>query len=85
MVINGKTRTKFKFLQTFLEDFVTGVSHRMIQCSQNVDVNVPHHRCFELIVSSSFNQPMAVEPGRSHELVESMVGAVYVLVLRALE
>ena len=30
LVINDKTRTKFKFLKTFLEDFVTGVSHRMI-------------------------------------------------------
>ena len=55
-----------------------------VQCSQNVDVNGPHHRCFELIVSSSFNQPMAVERGRSHELVGSMVGAVYVHVLRTL-
>ena len=49
-----------------------------------MDVNGPHHRCFELIVSSSFNQPMAVERGRSHELVASMVGAVYVHVLRTL-
>ena len=57
---------------------------RCSQCSQNVDVNVPHHRCFELIVSSSFNQPIAVERGRSHELVGSMVGAVYVHVLRIL-
>ena len=54
------------------------------QCSQNVDVKGPHHRCFELIVPSSFNQPMAVERGRSHELVGSMVGAVYVHVLRIL-
>ena len=54
------------------------------QCTQNVDVNGPHHRCFELIVSSSFNQPMAVERRRSHELVGSMVGAVYVHVLRTL-
>ena len=54
------------------------------QCSQNVDVNGPHHRYSELIVSSSFNQPMAVERGRSHELVGSMVGAVYVHVLRTL-
>ena len=30
LVINDKTRTRFKFLKTFLEDFVTGVSHRMI-------------------------------------------------------
>ena len=30
MIINGKTRTRFTFLKTFLEDFVTGVSHRMI-------------------------------------------------------
>ena len=51
------------------------------QCSQNVDVNSPHRRCFDLIVSSSFNQPMAVKRGRSHELVGSMVGAVYVDVL----
>ena len=54
------------------------------QCSQNVDVNGSHHRCFEFIVSSSFKQPMAVERGRSHELVGSMVGAVYVHVLRTL-
>ena len=57
---------------------------RWCQSSQNVDVNGPHHRCFELIVSSSFNQPMAVERGRSHELVRSMVGAVYVHFLRTL-
>ena len=56
----------------------------LVQCSQNVDVNGPHHRCFELIVSSSFNQPIAVERGRSHGLVGSMVGAVYVHVLRTL-
>ena len=56
----------------------------MQQCSQNVDVNGPHHRCFELIVSSSFNKTMSVERGRSHELVGSMVGAVYVHVLRTL-
>ena len=54
------------------------------QCSQNVDVNGPHHRCFELIVSSSFNQPMTVERGRSHELVGSMVKGVYDYVLRTL-
>ena len=54
------------------------------QCSQNVDVNGPHHRCFELIVSSSVNQPMELERGRSHELVGSMVGTVYVHVLRTL-
>ena len=30
LVINGKTRTRFTFLKTFREDFVTGVSHRMI-------------------------------------------------------
>ena len=52
---------------------------RLRQCSQNVDVNGPHHKCFELIVPSSFYQPMAVERGRSHELVGFMVGAVYVL------
>ena len=63
---------------------VRDVSSSLYQCSQNVDVNGPHHRCFELIVSSSFNQPMAVERGRSHELVGSMVGAVYVHVLRTL-
>ena len=33
------------------------------QCLQNVDVNGPHHRCSELIVSSLFNQPMAVVRG----------------------
>ena len=44
----------------------------------------PHHRCFELIVSSSFNQSMAVERGRSHEQVGSMVGSVHVHVLRTL-
>ena len=35
-------------------------------------------------MSSSFNQPMAVERGRSHELIGSMVEAVYVHVLRTL-
>ena len=30
LVINGKTRTKFTFLKTLREDFVTGVPHRMI-------------------------------------------------------
>ena len=59
-------------------------NHTCNQCSQNVDVNGRHHRCFDLIVSSSFNQPMAVERGRSHDLVGSMVGAVYVHVLRTL-
>ena len=61
-----------------------GALTRLDQCSQNVDVSGPHRRCFELIVSSSFNQPMAVERGRSHELVGSMVGAVYVDVLRTM-
>ena len=55
-----------------------------LQCSQNVGVNGPHHRCFELIVSSSFNQSMAVERGRSHALVGSMVGAIYVHFLQTL-
>ena len=32
----------------------------MGQWSQNVGAGGPHHRCIELIVSSSFNQPMAV-------------------------
>ena len=54
------------------------------QCTQNVDENGPHHRCFQLIVSFSFNQAIAVERGRSHELVGFMVGAVYVHVLRTL-
>ena len=40
-----------------------------IKWSQNVGAGGPHHRYLELIVSSSFNQPMAVERGRSHELV----------------
>ena len=30
LVINDKTRTRFKFLKNFLEDFATGVLHRMI-------------------------------------------------------
>ena len=30
LVINGKTRTRFTFMKTFREDFVAGVSHRMI-------------------------------------------------------
>ena len=30
LVLNGKTRTRFTFMKTFCEDFVTGVSHRMI-------------------------------------------------------
>ena len=76
-------REREKSSVSLLFPFVSlSVPHR--QCSQNVDVNGPHHRCFELIVSSSFNQPMAVERGRSHELVRSMMGAVYVHVLRTL-
>ena len=54
------------------------------QWSQNVGAGGPHHRCLELIVSSSFNQPMAVERGRSHELVGSMVGAASSHVLGSL-
>ena len=45
---------------------------------------LPHQRCLELIVSSSFNQPMAVGRGRSHELVGSMVGAASSHVLGSL-
>ena len=30
LVINDITGTRFKFLKTFLDDFVTGDSHRMI-------------------------------------------------------
>ena len=30
LVLNGKTRTSFTFMKTSREDFITGVSHRMI-------------------------------------------------------
>ena len=30
LVLNGKTRTSFTIIKTSREDFVTGVSHRMI-------------------------------------------------------
>ena len=79
-----KPHTK-EIMKKIMMKILKKISKRMSkQCSQNVDVNGPHHRCFELIVSSSFNQPMAVERGRSHELVGSMVGDVYVHVLRTL-
>ena len=39
---------------------------RQYQWSQNVGAEGPQHRDLELIVSSSFNQHMAVERGRSH-------------------
>ena len=56
----------------------------LTQWSQNVGAGGPHHKCHELIVSSSLNQPMAVERGRSHELMGSMVGAASSHVLEPL-
>ena len=54
------------------------------QCSQNVDVNGPHHGPYQLITSSSLHWHRLVEWGRHNELEASMVGAVYVHVLRTL-
>ena len=55
-----------------------------VQWAQNVGAGDLHNRCFELLASSLFNQTMAVERGRSHELVASMMGAVSSLVLDSL-
>ena len=86
VIVQGisKNMVFIKWASKFFEGKKIKLQETYRQCSQNVDVNGPHHRCFELIVSSSFNQPMAVERGRSHELVGSIVGAVYVHVLRTL-
>ena len=54
------------------------------QCSQNVDVNGPHHGPYQLMASSSLHSHRLVEWGRHNELEASMVGAVYVRVLRIL-
>ena len=49
-----------------------------VQCSQNVDVNGPHHGPYQLMTSSSLHCHRLVECGRHNELEASMVGAVYV-------
>ena len=54
------------------------------QCSQNVDVNGPHHGRYQLMASSSLHCHRLVEWGRHNELEASMVRAVYVHVLRTL-
>ena len=54
------------------------------QCSQNVDVNGPHHGSYQLMASSSLHCHRLVEWGRHNELEASMVGADYVHVLRTL-
>ena len=56
----------------------------MEQCSQKVDVNGPHHGPYQLMASSSLHCHRLVEWGRHNELEASMVGAVYVHVLRTL-
>ena len=53
-------------------------------CSQNVDVNGPHHGPYQLMASSSLHCHRLVGWGRHNELEASMVGAVYVHVLRTL-
>ena len=60
------------------------VRPRSAQCSQNVDVNGPHHGPYQLMASSSLYCHRLVEWGRQNELEASMVGAVYVHVLRTL-
>ena len=54
------------------------------QCSQNVDVNGPHHGRYQLMASSSLHCHRLVEWGRHNELEASMAGAVYFHVLRTL-
>ena len=54
------------------------------QCSQNVDVNGPHHGPYQYMASSSLHCHRLVEWGRHNELEASLVGAVYVHVLRTL-
>ena len=54
------------------------------QCSQNVDVNGPHHGPYQLMASSSLHCHRLVEWGRHNELEASIVGSVYVHVLRTL-
>ena len=54
------------------------------QCSQNVNVNGPHHGPYQPMASSSLHCYRLVEWGRHNELEASMVGAVYVHVLRTL-
>ena len=53
----------------------------MYQCSQNVDVNDPHHGPYQLMASFSLHCHRLVELGRHNELKASMVGAVYVRVM----
>ena len=57
LVINGIARTRFTFLKTFREDFVTGVSYRMITNSRKVFKNVNLVRVLSLITNlvSFFN------------------------------
>ena len=59
-------------------------SERGNQCSQNVDVNGPHHGLYQLMASSSLHCHRLVGWGRHNELEASMVGAVYVHFLRTL-
>ena len=54
------------------------------QCTQNVDVNGPHHGLYQLMASSSLHCHRLVGWGRHNELEASMVGVVYVHVLRTL-
>ena len=58
--------------------------HDLKLCSQNVDVNGPHHGPYQLMASSSLHCHRLVECGRHNELEAFMVGAVYVHVLRTL-
>ena len=54
------------------------------QCSQNVDVNGSHHGPYQLMASPSLHCHRLVEWGRHNELEASMVGTIYVHVLRTL-
>ena len=70
------------FLKQRLLQFRT--TWRLQQCSQNVDVNCPHYGPYQLMVSSSLHCHRLFEWGRHNELEASMVGNVYVHVLRTL-
>ena len=54
------------------------------QCSQNVDVNGPHHGPYQLMASSSLHCHRLVEWRRHNELEASMVGAASSHVLGSL-
>ena len=55
------TSSRLLFLGDRIIFFVHVLQNRMLQWTQNVRADGPHHRFFKLITSSSFNQPMVEE------------------------